>query len=142
MKIIQKAAIKAGNKYLIMRRSAKVDINPDCWDFPGGRLYDGEDPEPGLIRQVFEETGLKIKVLQRQTNYEIDTNDLPYHYVIYGAKILQGEDVVLSVEHDEYRWSTKEEMKTLSLNKFLVYYINDDSIIFNDDTGKTPPSNQ
>ncbi len=31
------------------------------WNAPGGKLKEGETPEEGVIREVFEETGLQIK---------------------------------------------------------------------------------
>ncbi|MNY11350.1 hypothetical protein D3C86_1443740 [compost metagenome] len=32
------------------------------WDIPGGYLEDGEHPEAGALREVLEETGLKVRL--------------------------------------------------------------------------------
>ena len=135
MIIVQKAAIKAGNKYLILFRSKKEEIKPDCWDFPGGRLREGEDAEAGLIRQVYEETSLKIKANKRQANYPIDINNLPYYFVVYDASIISGDDVILSSEHTEFRWAALEELRELKLNTFLKYYINDETVFQQTEAG-------
>ena len=127
MQIIQKAAIKAGEKYLILFRSDQ-EISPWCWDFPGGRLQDGEDPESGLAREAKEEIGLNIKILKRQANYQIDLNGILYYFVIYSASIIDEGEIVLSQEHAEYRWATKQEMEKLKLNAFLKNYLSDRSI--------------
>ena len=123
MQIIQKAIIKAGEKYLILYRSEEEKIKPSCWDFPGGRLQDGEDPEAGLMREVKEETGLNVKILDRQVNYEISLHGIMYFFVLYSVKVLENTEVVLSGEHTSYRWATKKEMESLELNDFLKLYL-------------------
>lgn len=35
---------------------------PFGWTVPGGRLEDGEAPEEGVVREVFEETGFRVEV--------------------------------------------------------------------------------
>src|SRR5437016_3190412 len=35
---------------------------PFGWTTPGGRLEDGEAPEDGVIREVYEETGFHVEV--------------------------------------------------------------------------------
>lgn len=34
------------------------------WSLPGGRLENGETLEEGMIREMFEETGLNVKVIK------------------------------------------------------------------------------
>jgi 8-oxo-dGTP diphosphatase len=125
VQVVQKAVLKAGEKYLILFRSNQVEIKPSCWDFPGGRLQDGEDPETGLMREVKEEIGQNIKVLNRQANYQIALNGILYYFVIYNAKMLDGEEIILSSEHSNFRWSTKKEMENLELHDFLKKYLED-----------------
>ncbi len=39
--------------------------NPEIhnkWEFPGGKIEFGEDPETAVIREAWEETGLNVKV--------------------------------------------------------------------------------
>ena len=60
MKIVQKAVIKKGDKYLILLRPSDKKFFPDHWDFPGGKLDDGEDAIESLKREVLEETGLDM----------------------------------------------------------------------------------
>ena len=47
---------------LMMLRDNKPGImNPGVWSFVGGHIEDGESPIEALVREVFEETGLKIR---------------------------------------------------------------------------------
>jgi ADP-ribose pyrophosphatase YjhB (NUDIX family) len=57
--ITQKALIAEGNRIILTR-----DINDPLWELPGGRLNVGEKPNEGLEREIFEEIGLKIKVIR------------------------------------------------------------------------------
>ena len=91
-------------------------------------MREGEDAEAGLIRQVYEETSLKIKANKRQANYPIEINNLPYYFVVYDANIISGDDVVLSAEHTEFRWATLEDLREFKLNTFLKYYIDDETV--------------
>jgi len=43
------------------------------WEYPGGKVDFGETPQEAIVREVFEETGVRIKVKKLlpvvQTNY-------------------------------------------------------------------------
>ena len=39
------------------------------WEMPGGHLHDGESPEAGLFREIFEETGLKCRLVGWNKEY-------------------------------------------------------------------------
>ncbi len=54
---------------LIARRRPELQ-NGDKWEFPGGKLQIGETPEQGLRREIKEELGIDIDVMQ------------PYHIAV------------------------------------------------------------
>lgn len=54
---------------LIARRRQELQ-NGNKWEFPGGKLQTGETPEQGLRREIKEELGIDIDVMQ------------PYHIVV------------------------------------------------------------
>jgi len=55
-KITQKAIIEHDGKILVCR-----GIGDKIWEFPGGRLNEGEAPVEGIAREIKEELGLEIK---------------------------------------------------------------------------------
>ena len=53
--------IERGGKYLMLHRVKKtVDENKDKWIGIGGKFEEGESPEDCVIREVSEETGLRL----------------------------------------------------------------------------------
>lgn len=57
-KITQKAIISNDNNEILFTK----DISDQLWELPGGRLNVGETPVEGLVREIFEEVGLRIRV--------------------------------------------------------------------------------
>ena len=49
-----------GNRIYLSKRLNTQNF-PNKWQFPGGKLEENEDAIIGGIREVFEETGLKLK---------------------------------------------------------------------------------
>ena len=53
--------IEKNNSYLMLHRVSKdKDVNKDKWIGVGGHFEEGESPEECLLREVYEETGLKL----------------------------------------------------------------------------------
>jgi 8-oxo-dGTP diphosphatase len=67
------------------------------WSLPGGLLETGETLEEGVIREVLEETGLRVKVLEFYGIFERIMRDAKgraeYHYLLhdYVCKVVDGE---------------------------------------------------
>jgi 8-oxo-dGTP diphosphatase len=47
-------------KILILKRSTDSKTNPGKWELPGGKVNQDESFDHALIREVYEETNLKI----------------------------------------------------------------------------------
>jgi 8-oxo-dGTP diphosphatase len=61
MKLATLCYVKGGGKTLMIHRVKKEnDIHEGKWNGLGGKLQPGETPEECVIREVFEESGLKI----------------------------------------------------------------------------------
>ena len=53
--------LERGEEYLLLHRTKKErDENRDKWIGVGGKFEEGESPEDCLLREVWEETGLRL----------------------------------------------------------------------------------
>lgn len=60
------ALIKRGDEVLMTLRDEK--INPEAhlrWEFPGGKINFGEQPEEALVRETKEETGYPVEIVRQ-----------------------------------------------------------------------------
>ena len=42
------------------------------WEFPGGKLHDGEDAYDGLVRELHEELGVAVRAAEPLMRYDVD----------------------------------------------------------------------
>ncbi len=56
------ALVVDGGRVLLGRRAHRPGVGR--WDIPGGFLEEGEEAEPGLRRELLEETGLEIEPVE------------------------------------------------------------------------------
>lgn len=102
------AIIRKDNKILICQRAGD-DECPMLWEFPGGKLEDGETLEQCIIREIKEELSLEIKVIDvyKETIYRYDGKEI--HFTFFNGEIVGGQ-MTLNV-HNDAKWVTCEQMK-------------------------------
>lgn len=109
-KEIAKAVLYKKDKVLLVKRSSYMKKHAGEWDLPGGHIIEGEDMEDGLLREVWEETGLRIKDPVKLHSNGNDT---------YYKAELPDSEVKLSDEHTEYELFTLDEIEELKFpNKY------------------------
>jgi 8-oxo-dGTP diphosphatase len=105
IKIAPKAIIFDQDRVLVLRRSKteRKEKNSHGWDFPGGGLEPGELVMEALAREVKEETGLHVKVISPAYIYDelIEEKHLIVMKFVCCQPVGQ---IVLSTEHEDYRW--------------------------------------
>ena len=110
-------------KFLTLHRTETAPSNPCKWDFPGGELGFGEDAITGIIREAEEEAGLKIKDLKPfDVESHITEDGFFWLTIAYKAKT-NSDKIVLSYEHDEFRWVDSEEFLKLDSPEKLKRFV-------------------
>jgi len=60
MRTVVAAVIERGDRRLLIGQRRREDSSPLKWEFPGGKVRDGEAPEAALAREVREELGVTM----------------------------------------------------------------------------------
>lgn len=89
---------------LIVRRSKSEKHFPNAWEIPGGRLDVGEDPFDGLTREVKEEVGIDVDVLNPIKVSHFKRQDGQQITMIVFACKPWSDKVSLGKEHTAYEW--------------------------------------
>lgn len=110
--IVQRAS---DGKVLLLRRSILETSMHGMYELPGGKLEEGETPSQAALIETKEEAGLDVKIVQRLPSHVDDDMRKVYHGFIAVPK--KNAKVVISEEHDEYKWMTIEEALKLSDRK-------------------------
>ena len=78
------------------------------WEFPGGKIEEGEAPEEALIREIREELDLGIKVISSSCSVEYDYPEFHLSMQCFRCAVASGKPKLL--EHEAARWLKKEEL--------------------------------
>jgi len=108
-----------GGKILLVKRSPHKPYGV-TWNFPGGKVDEGETPRAAAIREVFEETGISLQAnsLEEVGKFYIQAPKSQNNYMFYmfEARLLACPVVNLNLEeHTETAWVTVEEALKLPL---------------------------
>ncbi len=105
-------------RLLLLRRPAASECNPERWEFPGGRIERGEGVRDALIREVREETGLAVEPGRLLGAGEQERSEGRVVHLVLDSSTAGGE-IVLSEEHDAYRWVTPKGLAELPLSDWM-----------------------
>ncbi|WP_431801232.1 (deoxy)nucleoside triphosphate pyrophosphohydrolase [Halobacillus andaensis] len=106
------AAIIENNEQEILctLRSPEMTI-PNMWEFPGGKVKDGEDLHTALEREIKEELSCEIAATEVFNENVHEYEKFIIHLVALKAKLIDGEPIVS--EHSKLVWMQRENLKSL-----------------------------
>ncbi len=113
MKRVAAGIIVCQNKILIAQRKRGKDLEY-FWEFPGGKIEQGETCEECLHREILEELNMEIKVGKffMETSYDYDFGTIVLEF--YWATCLE-QNIPDLFEHEQAQWV---ELKDLNKYNF------------------------
>ena len=123
MTTVVAAVIERADRRILIGQRRKQDTSPLKWEFPGGKVRDGETPEAALARELQEELGARLQrcaEIARVTHRYADTAD-KLEIWFYAAEIADGD--LLPTVFEQVAWALPKELAAydfLAANARLV----------------------
>lgn len=94
------------NNFLLLTRSDSHPVLAGFYDLPGGMVETNEEPGAATVREIGEETGIEITLLNIRALYTTTMmiNGRSWPTLLYASKLSERPEVMLSYEHKAYDW--------------------------------------
>ncbi|KAA6449963.1 (deoxy)nucleoside triphosphate pyrophosphohydrolase [Bacillus atrophaeus] len=105
------AVIQNDNNMILCALRSPIMSLSNLWEFPGGKLEEGENAQEALVREIEEELGCKIEAGEVIADIHHEYEKVIVNLISIRAKIVDGEPV--AKEHAELRWVPVSELESL-----------------------------
>lgn len=83
------------------------------WEFPGGKMEEGESPQDCVVREFFEELSVRVRAGELVACHTHQYPNGPVEIFLYAVHLLSGS--FKPVDHDEISWAAENEIGTFKL---------------------------
>lgn len=123
MKIVVAAIIERSDRRILIGQRRKRDSSPLKWEFPGGKMEEGETPEAALARELREELRAKMtkSVELGRVEHRYPRREEALEIRFFAAAI--ESDAVEPITFEQIAWVLPRELGKydfLSANKQII----------------------
>ncbi|POY34720.1 DNA mismatch repair protein MutT [Solitalea longa] len=104
------AIIEKDDHVLVTQRSELMSL-PLKWEFPGGKINETETEEDCILREIYEELNINVKVVSKLTPNIYQYPNKKIKLIPFVCHFLEGQIILL--EHKEYKWLKPHQLKQL-----------------------------
>jgi 8-oxo-dGTP diphosphatase len=101
------AVIERDGKYLITQRRDEA-VLAGLWEFPGGKVEEGETDEAALEREVEHRIGATVGVAEKVAERNHEYEKYVIHLTLYACQLAPGAEP-RAVRVKDVRWVTSSE---------------------------------
>lgn len=115
------------DQYLLMYRSDHPMFGTDP-DLPGGTQEDDETEFETMLREAQEEAGVTLdSAAAREIFSSTDYSDHESKYALFGIRVGNRPDIIMSWEHSSYEWIPRHEFidKCRAANDSYMHMVGD-----------------
>ena len=106
------AIIEHKNKILCVQRGEnKLDYISKKYEFPGGKIEDGEVPEETIVREIKEE--LHMSITPKELFITVEHQYPDFFITMHTFKCTCDDPTVMLTEHIDFKWLSVQELKGL-----------------------------
>ena len=105
--VVAAVILNEDNKILIAQRNFKKSQG-GLWEFPGGKIEQGETKEQAIIREIKEELNIDIKVEKYLAEKVFEYPEKTINLIALKCKIMNG--TISLNEHEDVKWISKSEI--------------------------------
>ena len=105
------AIIRSGDKIFATQRG--YGEFKDGWEFPGGKIKEGETPQDALAREIKEELDAEIVVGDHLVTVEHDYPEFHLSMQCFWAELAEGSHLRL-LEHEAAKWLSMDELESVA----------------------------
>lgn len=106
------AVIQHQNKILAVKRGpAKYAYISEKWEFPGGKMEEGETEEQTIVREIREE--LHINILPKEKLLTVEHTYPDFHLTMHTYLCEAETNTLTLTEHTAYKWLLLAELDEL-----------------------------
>lgn len=95
-------------EFLITQRRSNDPTIPGMWEFPGGKIEDGETLEECLARELKEELDIEVSVGKQFFVNEHQYSNKLIRLIFFNVEYLTGE--IKLNDHNDAKWITPSEV--------------------------------
>lgn len=112
--VLVTAGVILKNKTVLVAQRRKGDPRERLWEFPGGKVKEGEDPKRALQRELKEELGIEVEVGKILEVVFHTYPEYPILLLAYRCRIKRGIPKPLGC--GALQWVRFEELKRLAMS--------------------------
>lgn len=100
---------RRAGEYLITQRPPTASL-PLLWEFPGGRVQEGENDREALARELLEEMGILVQVGDEAMHLHHEYPNYDIEFRVFHCQLVSPETDIRHVGVNDHRWVTLSQM--------------------------------